>query len=37
VLGRPGRDGELDLRVGGGELGEKGLDEAAAARVVSMG
>jgi hypothetical protein len=29
VLGRPRRDGELDLRVAGGELGEEGLDEAA--------
>jgi hypothetical protein len=28
VFGRPGRDGELDLAVGGGELGKKGLDEA---------
>lgn len=30
VLARPGGDGELDLGVGGGELGEEGLDEAAA-------
>lgn len=30
VLARPGGDGELDLRVGGGELGEERLDEAAA-------
>ena len=30
VLARSGRDGELDLGVGGGELGEEGLDEAAA-------
>lgn len=29
VLGRAGGDGELDLRVGGGEFGEEGLDEAA--------
>lgn len=30
VLGRPGGHGELDLGVGGGELGEERLDEAAA-------
>ena len=35
VLGRAGRDGELDLRVGGGELGEEGLDEAAGGQSVS--
>lgn len=29
VLGGPGRDDELDLRVGGGEFGEEGFDEAA--------
>lgn len=30
VLAGSGRNGELDLGVGGGELGEKRLDEAAA-------
>lgn len=29
MFARAGRDGELDLGVGGGELGEEGLDEAA--------
>jgi hypothetical protein len=36
VLGRPGRDGELDLAVGGGELGEEGLDEAAGDWLVQL-
>lgn len=32
VLGRPRGDDELDLRVGGGEFGEEGFDEAAGGR-----
>jgi hypothetical protein len=33
VLSGPRGDGEFDLRVGGGELGEKRLDEATAIRL----
>jgi hypothetical protein len=33
VLAGSGRDGEFDLRVGGGELGEKRFDEATVIRL----
>lgn len=36
VLARSGRDREFDLGVGGGELGEERLDEAAIAWLESV-